>query len=296
MAAEAAVPPGATDLGARLRRWHGLGQRASTAAEAGRSATAVLAQAQELIAALNQTVVEKQQESLVELVKQIREVEEGHIRQQQQQPPQRSAPVAATGPTTPQLEDWAQLSEFVYNVCAKVVILPAQPLLWHCCTAVSNLDSQAFHAQVKRFQAEPQDAAVFEIPTALQSPSGWADPIRQLQRLQTVTMPSELLAIILGCIRSIHATYAQEQQQKQEDTGDEPSQPRPLGADDLLPILIYVTVKAAAPPRGVRELLVRTEMIQRLGDQASLIGEGGYFFTLFYSALTFITQLLGNAG
>ena len=41
-----------------------------------RAYAAVLAQGQELISALSQAVVEKRQESLVELVKQIREVEE----------------------------------------------------------------------------------------------------------------------------------------------------------------------------------------------------------------------------
>ena len=55
--------------------------------------------------------------------------------------------------------------------------------------------------------------------------------------------------------------------------------------------MIFVTVKAA--PK-VKELLLRVELIQRLGDQASLIGEGGYIFTLFYSALSFITNSLGR--
>jgi hypothetical protein len=39
---------------------------------------------------------------------------------------------------------------------------------------------------------------------------------------------------------------------------------------------------------GVRDITVRAELVQRLGEQTSMMGEAGYFFTLFYSALSFI--------
>ena len=46
-------------------------------------------------------------------------------------------------------------------------------------------------------------------------------------------------------------------------------------------------------PQEASELAIRLEMVRRLGEPAALRGEGGYYLTVFCSAMAAVPRLAG---
>ena len=64
------------------------------------------------------------------------------------------------------------------------------------------------------------------------------------------------------------------------------SSPTPIGADEFLPLLIYVIIRSNPPA-----LISNIEYISRFRNSSLMIAESSYYFLVFYSAVTFIEQL-----
>ena len=85
-------------------------------------------------------------------------------------------------------------------------------------------------------------------------------------------MPSEIMERILDCVKSIY--------KEASVVAD-----KVLGADDFLPILIYVTLKSS-----LMKPFAKLSMVWALCDPEQLQSEGGYYLTVFESGLTWITS------
>ena len=90
--------------------------------------------------------------------------------------------------------------------------------------------------------------------------------------------PRDKLVCLLNCCRVINNLLLNAHMR--EGDGASP------GADDFLPVLIYVLLKANPP-----QLLANVEYIQRYRHPSRLVGEAAYFYTNVVSAATFLEHL-----
>ncbi|GAU16351.1 hypothetical protein TSUD_117000 [Trifolium subterraneum] len=102
---------------------------------------------------------------------------------------------------------------------------------------------------------------------------------KELQKMNAFKAPQEKLSSIMNCCRIINNLLLNAAM----------SEHVPAGADDFLPVLIYVTIKArqANPPM----LHSNLKFIKLYRRQTKLISEAEYYFTNLVSAKTFIIDL-----
>ncbi|KAL5076591.1 hypothetical protein RYX36_015575 [Vicia faba] len=120
-----------------------------------------------------------------------------------------------------------------------------------------------------------------DIKPAFQNEPSWLLAQKGLQKINTHKAPRDKLICILNCCKVIgnlllNASLA--------------SKDNPPGADEFLPVLIYVTLKAN-PPQLHSNLLY----IQRFRRQSRLVGEASYYFTNMLSAEAFISNIDAKA-
>ncbi|XP_010507992.1 PREDICTED: vacuolar protein sorting-associated protein 9A-like [Camelina sativa] len=116
-----------------------------------------------------------------------------------------------------------------------------------------------------------------DIQPTFQNESSWLLAQKELQKINMYKAPRDKLVCILNCCKVINnlllnASIA--------SNGNAP------GADEFLPVLIYVTIKAN-PPQLHSNLLY----IQRYRRESKLVGEAAYFFTNILSAESFISNI-----
>ncbi|XP_043705042.1 vacuolar protein sorting-associated protein 9A-like isoform X2 [Telopea speciosissima] len=116
-----------------------------------------------------------------------------------------------------------------------------------------------------------------DIKPTFQNETSWLLAQKELQKINMYKAPRDKLVCILNCCKVItnlllNASIA--------------SNENPPGADEFLPVLIYVTIKAN-PPQLHSNLLY----IQRYRRQSRLVSETAYFFTNMLSAESFISNI-----
>lgn len=120
-----------------------------------------------------------------------------------------------------------------------------------------------------------------DIKPTFQNETSWLLAQKELQKINMYKAPRDKLVCILNCCKVIsnllhNASIA--------------SNENPPGADEFLPVLIYVTLKAN-PPQLHSNLLY----IQRYRNQSRLVAESAYFFTNMLSAESFISNIDAKA-
>ncbi|KAG6503224.1 hypothetical protein ZIOFF_035535 [Zingiber officinale] len=104
---------------------------------------------------------------------------------------------------------------------------------------------------------------------------------KELQKINMYKAPRDKLVGILNCCKVINNLLINASIASNEN---------PPGADEFLPVLIYVTIKAN-PPQLHSNLLY----IQRYRRQSRLVSEAAYFFTNILSAESFIWNIDAQA-
>ncbi|EPS71524.1 hypothetical protein M569_03234, partial [Genlisea aurea] len=116
-----------------------------------------------------------------------------------------------------------------------------------------------------------------DISPTYQNEASWLLAQKELQKINMSKPPRDKLQCILNCCRVINNLLLNA---SMSSNGDHP------GADEFLPVLIYVTIKANPP-----QLHSNLVYIQRFRRQTRLVSEAAYFFTNMVSAESFITNL-----
>nr|QGT31829.1 vacuolar sorting protein 9 [Petunia x hybrida] len=111
-----------------------------------------------------------------------------------------------------------------------------------------------------------------DIKPVFENESSWLYAQKELQKINMYKAPRDKLVCILNCCKVINNLLTSVSAKE-----------NPPGADDFLPVLIYVTIKAN-PPQLHSNLLY----IQRFRRQTRLVSEAAYFFTNILSAESFI--------
>ncbi|XVE60662.1 hypothetical protein DITRI_Ditri05aG0146400 [Diplodiscus trichospermus] len=116
-----------------------------------------------------------------------------------------------------------------------------------------------------------------DIPPVLQNESSWLLAEKELNKINAFKAPREKLLCIMNCCRVINNLLLNASISEDHVLG---------GADDFLPVLIYVTIKANPP-----QLHSNLKFIQLYRRQSKLVSEAAYFFTNLLSAKSFIVDL-----
>ncbi|KAG6602057.1 Vacuolar protein sorting-associated protein 9A, partial [Cucurbita argyrosperma subsp. sororia] len=120
-----------------------------------------------------------------------------------------------------------------------------------------------------------------DIKPNFQNESSWLLAQKELLKINMYKAPRDKLVCLLGCCKVISNLLLNASIASNEN---------PPGADEFLPVLIYVIIKAN-PPQLHSNLLY----IQRYRGQSRLTGEAAYFFTNILSAESFISNIDANA-
>ncbi|URE34437.1 VPS9 [Musa troglodytarum] len=120
-----------------------------------------------------------------------------------------------------------------------------------------------------------------DIKPAFQNETSWLLAQKELQKINMYKAPRDKLVCILNCCKVINNLLLNASIASNEN---------PPGADEFLPVLIYVTIKAN-PPQLHSNLLY----IQRYRRQSRLVAEAAYFFTNILSAESFIWNIDAQA-
>ncbi|XP_077224710.1 vacuolar protein sorting-associated protein 9A-like [Tasmannia lanceolata] len=120
-----------------------------------------------------------------------------------------------------------------------------------------------------------------DIPGVFQNEASWLIAEKELQKINAFKAPREKLLCILNCCRVVNNLLLNVSMSTNHV---------PAGADDFLPVLIYVTIKAN-PPQFHSNL----KYIQLFRQQSKLISESAYYLTNLVSVESFIIGLDANS-
>ncbi|TYJ24395.1 hypothetical protein E1A91_A08G257300v1 [Gossypium mustelinum] len=116
-----------------------------------------------------------------------------------------------------------------------------------------------------------------DIPSALQNEAAWLLAEKELKKINAFKAPRDKLLCIINCSRVINNLLLNASISEDHVPG---------GADDFLPVLIYVTIKANPP-----QLHSNLKSIQLYRRQSKLVSEAAYYLTNLVSAKSFILDL-----
>ncbi|CAI5476409.1 unnamed protein product [Closterium sp. Yama58-4] len=133
-----------------------------------------------------------------------------------------------------------------------------------------------------------------DVPDSLLNDASLLLAEKDLQKLGSFKAPRDKLVCVLNCCRVINnillnasmTAAAAAAAGAGAGEGGGKGGGKPPGADDFLPVLIYVVVKANPP-----QLLSSILYIQRYRHSDRLVSEAAYFFTNLASAATFLESL-----
>ncbi|KAG8378333.1 hypothetical protein BUALT_Bualt08G0126500 [Buddleja alternifolia] len=120
-----------------------------------------------------------------------------------------------------------------------------------------------------------------DIKPTYQNETSWLLAQKELQKINMYKAPRDKLVCILNCCKVISNLLLNASHASNEDHP---------GADEFLPVLIYVTIKANPP-----QLHSNLSYIQRFRRQTRLVSEAAYFFTNMLSVESFITNIDAKA-
>ncbi|KAK1302216.1 Vacuolar protein sorting-associated protein 9A [Acorus calamus] len=116
-----------------------------------------------------------------------------------------------------------------------------------------------------------------DIKPTFQNETSWLLAQKELQKINMYKAPRDKIVCILNCCKVINNLLLNASIASNENTP---------GADEFLPVLIFVTIKAN-PPQLHSNLLY----IQRYRRQSRLVSETAYYFTNILSAESFIWNI-----
>lgn len=137
-------------------------------------------------------------------------------------------------------------------------------------------DDEELKRQLELLQFLPADA--LDIPPDLQNDVVWTIAGNELKKINAYRTPGEKIACVIACASLITRTLGAAKLKAGESAD--------TGADDFLPIFIWVVLRAKCP-----FLYRNTEYISIFHQPTRLMGMGGYCLMNLRSALEFLREL-----
>ncbi|XP_051207764.1 vacuolar protein sorting-associated protein 9A-like isoform X1 [Lolium perenne] len=152
----------------------------------------------------------------------------------------------------------------------------------------------------RTFGASPEDAAAdaevserigllqrfvrpehLDIPKVLHNEASWLLAVKELQKINSFKSPRDKLLCVMSCCQVINNLLLNVSMSNDRT---------PSGADEFLPILIYITIKANPP-----HLHSNLKFVQLFRRETKLVSEVEYYLTNLISAKMFIVNVDGRS-
>ncbi|KAI7693493.1 hypothetical protein SSS_02067 [Sarcoptes scabiei] len=138
------------------------------------------------------------------------------------------------------------------------------------------------HQQIEQLSVNVSaDSKLFCIPSIYFNTSPWPSAQNELKKLFVCKTPRDKIKCIHRCCLHIMALLS-------VDRNHQDDQQNYASADDLLPVLIFVVIKA-----NPKSILSTIQYINTFYTEA-MTGEEAYYWTQFCSAIEFIKTLLNE--
>ena len=134
----------------------------------------------------------------------------------------------------------------------------------------------ALRSNILKITHQPQ--SFFGIPVGQISPSGWEAVVVLMRDIRARTLPHDRLEALLLTAKEIPVHFLREHSSSVEDNVT-------LGADDFLPIFIYIIARAQIP-----DMLALSEELQALCDPDKRMSETGYYLATLEASLQHIIE------
>lgn len=122
------------------------------------------------------------------------------------------------------------------------------------------------------------------IPESYISNNGWRSAVFEMAGVERNPTPSMRLNALVRSAKSIYAEFNADTLLKQElNSEGQSSSATVLGADDFLPIFIYVLCQSE-----LKHPSLNRDILWKLCHPDQLHGESGYYLTAYESALTYL--------
>lgn len=133
--------------------------------------------------------------------------------------------------------------------------------------------------KIKFVVQQPQ--SFFGVPIQHISPSGWDEVVFTLREIRRHTLPHDRLEALADVCKMIPKVFVQEH----------PEAEKPLGADEFLPIFIYILAHAEVPL-----LLALNEELQGLCDPDKRLSETGYYLATLEASIQHLVEADVDSG
>lgn len=149
-----------------------------------------------------------------------------------------------------------------------------------CSTRLKFVLESSFAVQEKQLQRKisqlsHQPQSYYGVSIGSISPSSWDEVVYLLRNIRSKTLPHDRLNALLAAAKGVPALFMREH----------PGAAAVLGADEFLPIFIYVLVRAQLP-----HLLALNEELQALCDPDKRLSETGYYLATFEASISHIME------
>jgi len=138
--------------------------------------------------------------------------------------------------------------------------------------------------QRKMSALEHQPQSFYGVTIDSLSPSSWESVVVMVQQLRALTLPHDRLAALVSAAKAVPSLFMLEH----------PEATRPLGADEFLPIFIYILVRACRSSHptqpALTNLLALNEEMQALCDPDLRMSESGYYLATLEAALQHLAE------
>ena len=150
-----------------------------------------------------------------------------------------------------------------------------------CTDDASSVDAKIILLREKlRKVCNDGGITIEEVFEAVPSESGWDRSVKLLNTLETLRQPAEMLSRFMAVMMSMTETYLVEEKIRNPEV----DQPDPLGADDVVPILLAIVTRC-----NLKKTQTIFQMMSNVGSAYISTGRTKYYLTMFESVLYYLT-------
>ena len=171
-----------------------------------------------------------------------------------------------------------QLSELVRSQVELTLFVPLMGQLDAFLRSHLQVDDANLCAKLRLLRPQPQ--SYFDIPAHAISLSSWQSAIDDINTVDQLLLPSHKLRALVTAMNKIHKVHREEQRQRGNND------PKALGADECLPILVWCVVHSE-----LEKPCSTLQLLTALCNPDKRMSEIGYCLSTFEAALAHINML-----
>jgi hypothetical protein len=169
------------------------------------------------------------------------------------------------------------IEECVFRAVEDAIIVPLEKEVAFLVRKTVDTDQEErLMANMAKLRGHSQ--AEFGIPEHLQSDDDWGKSCHHLSMIDERPLPCDKIQELLRSALEIFKSCGEKNLEWRENTA--------LTADDFLPIHIYVLIHS-----GLKRPLLTKEYLGAMIHPSQMLGEVGYFLTMFEVALQYILEM-----